>query len=315
MRKAVLFLFIIFKLSLALANTEAQKLHDYIAIGNDSAAINLIEENCLDVDFINHKEPKRDWTPLINAIFYNRTEAIYTLINCNADLNLVSNGGQTALYFAASSKEQSAELIILSLLRAGAEVNIKSHSGISPLMRAADLGNAQFVRYFYSHGAELMEYDYWNRSALYMAASEGHKEVVKVLVSLGFPVDKRNTNESSTLHELLDVGVDFNWDGFEALLEAGADVNSRNYINGTPIMAAAAANRLEAIDRLVLDGAKVNDQSDYGWTALMFAARNCHLKTIELLLSYSADPTLKNQDGETAKRVGWACNGLDTVLP
>lgn len=59
-----------------------------------------------------------------------------------------------------------------------------------------------------------------------------------------------------------------------ALLQDGADCNSRNGDGATLLMLAAGAGRLEAVKTLIELGADINATDPQGWTALMKALHN-----------------------------------------
>ena len=90
-------------------------------------------------------------------------------------------------------------------------------------------------------------------------------------------------------------------------LQAGADVNTRDAYGQTPLMYAAAANTTNAVVRLIGDGARVNAKSSAGWTALMYAARD-NPGALESLLTRGADPSLSNNDGQTALDIARSSN-------
>ena len=113
---------------------------------------------------------------------------------------------------------------------------------------------------------------------------------------------------------LLDAGADPN-DGADAglailkaspevadyLLDAGADVNRIGNEQGTALMFEVEMNNAELIQLYVDRGANVNYQREMdGNCALHFAARLGFENIVNVLLNGGADPTVKNNDGQTA---------------
>src|SRR5436309_237180 len=84
----------------------------------------------------------------------------------------------------------------------------------------------------------------------------------------------------------------------KALLRAGADPNSRNYVGATALMYAAGFASPDYIRLLLESGAKVNATSNGGATALMWATGNT--ANVRLLLERGADVNAKAKDGTTA---------------
>lgn len=82
------------------------------------------------------------------------------------------------------------------------------------------------------------------------------------------------------------------------LLEAGADPNgTRNH----PVLTSAAYRGTVRSIQLLLAHPKieVNKRDIDGQTALLVAAKRGHTRIVELLLEAGADPSLKNERGET----------------
>jgi uncharacterized protein len=75
--------------------------------------------------------------------------------------------------------------IVIELVRAGADVNAKSSSGKTALMRAAEEGNSGIVRFLLENGA-LEEVNTKGgesgKSALMRASEKGHLDIVKQLL-------------------------------------------------------------------------------------------------------------------------------------
>ena len=65
----------------------------------------------------------------------------------------------------------------------------------------------------------------------------------------------------------------------------------------TPMQVAAAYGCNKVIDLLVNNNAQIDKVNDLGWTPLMHAARNGLPSTVEKLIKYGADVSLKNGFG------------------
>jgi ankyrin repeat protein len=90
------------------------------------------------------------------------------------------------------------------------------------------------------------------------------------------------------------------------LLVLGADVNEFACPTSrclTPIVAAAEANQVEAVQLLLARGANVNKRLRRGQTALMFASYHGDTEMVRVLLSSGADPNVVCE-GESA--LSWA---------
>jgi tankyrase len=92
-----------------------------------------------------------------------------------------------------------------------------------------------------------------------------------------------------------------NLDIVKLLLDHGADIEavSRNAIANTPISAAAWGNHLEIVGCLLDHGANVNAINRWGATALHRAVDANRKPLAELLLTRGADPTIRDNAGQT----------------
>jgi len=69
----------------------------------------------------------------------------------------------------------------------------------------------------------------------------------------------------------------------KGLLEKGADPNSTDAFNRTPLMIASLAGHVEVVDSLIKAGANIYARAKFGQTAFQFASEQGHAKIVELL--------------------------------
>jgi len=103
-------------------------------------------------------------------------------------------------------------------------------------------------------------------SLLMLAAYHGHVALVRLLLGWGSDPNGRNTQGEAPL-----AGVAFKGliDIAEALVAGGADVNTASQANGrTPLMMAAAFNRIDMVRWLLAHGAAPDLRDAAGLTAL-----------------------------------------------
>lgn len=89
----------------------------------------------------------------------------------------------------------------------------------------------------------------------------------------------------------------------EVLLEAGANVLSREKTGATTIHAAALAGMLDMVDLFVERGVSISATSDRGWTALMAATLAGSEPIVRRLLELGADPCVGDYEGLTAAEI------------
>jgi serine/threonine-protein phosphatase 6 regulatory ankyrin repeat subunit B len=82
---------------------------------------------------INERDPrvKFGWTPLIAAIYQDRTNMVHFLIAAGADVNMPDNSGETPIMWATISDDNLG--IVEDLIAHGADVNAKDKRGATVL--------------------------------------------------------------------------------------------------------------------------------------------------------------------------------------
>lgn len=98
----------------------------------------------------------------------------------------------------------------------------------------------------------------------------------------------------------------------KALLAAGASANSRNTLEMTPLMMAAASGSREIVDTLLAAGADISARSPFG-TALTFAAFDSKPEIIRRLLEKGAAVTGSRPDRISVLMLAARSGGVDSI--
>ena len=124
------------------------------------------------------------------------------------------------------------EVVLRTLLKAGANVNQANKQDNTPLIFATEYGHEAVVRALLAAGADVNQANEDGSTPLIYAAVRGHEAVVGALLAAGANVNQANKHDNTPLsfaarrgHEAV-VG---------ALLAAGADVNQANEDGSTPL--------------------------------------------------------------------------------
>ena len=143
---------------------------------------------------------------------------------------------------------------IRALLRDGADVNAPQGDGMTALHWTALNGDLDTVNVLLYAGAATEPLTRVGRyTPLHLASSRGHAAVVSRLLEAGSKPGATTETGVQPLHLSAQAG---NPDAVKALLERGANVNARDETHGrTPLVFAAANNRLEAMRVLLGKGA------------------------------------------------------------
>ncbi|CAM9792050.1 unnamed protein product, partial [Discosporangium mesarthrocarpum] len=92
----------------------------------------------------------------------------------------------------------------------------------------------------------------------------------------------------------------------EALLDAGADVNSRDSSDGTPLHRSCLSGALESVEVLLDHGSDLEARDVCDFTPLLAACEGGDHEVVELLLRKGADTTAQTNAGATSLHVACA---------
>ena len=222
-------------------------------------------------------------------------EMVQLLIAHGAEVNVSTTDGETPLMFAV---DQGPEMVQL-LLDAGAKIEAEDRAGMTALSHAAwrenetSLGSAKLLL---ANGAEI---NHLSKAGypLTLACTSGNTSMVELLMEHGADV-----NPSGGFTPLMGAARGSQVELIEWLLKEGADPNAVNRNGWTALMEAAELENTdgEIIAMLIEAGAKVNARCAEGKTALMCALMWAPPATIRQLLDLGADVRMKDEDGSTA---------------
>jgi ankyrin repeat protein len=164
---------------------------------------------------------------------------------------------------------------------------------LSALHYAASEGHTEVVRVLLDRGADPRVSALGGMTPLFLAAAGGHSEVAKLLVKEGADPDARspwNPVRVAASEGYVEV--------VRALLELGADPEGHNV---PPLMAAASGGHLAIMELLVKAGAKVNRVTlDDFSSALTVAASRGQVEAVQWLIRHGANVNHDDVHGRTA---------------
>ena len=141
--------------------------------------VEVLLENGADINTPAKHRYDLDWRMLPLMVSVEHIKVLELLISKGANLDQHDPDlGYTALHMAGSfGYYQSVEI----LLKAGANVNSKTHLKETPLMQAAEKGNLKAVKVLLNHGAKVKVKDCRGETAISKARKKDRYEIVRAL--------------------------------------------------------------------------------------------------------------------------------------
>lgn len=260
-------------------------------------------------------------TPLMYAAAVGSEAMMRHLIQSGADAKVRNAFDASALHWSGG------ELSRMTLLvNHGADVNLRSRRGRTPLLLAASqAGGLAAVRMLIGKGATLAGPPAKDgKTPLAAAAEVNDTELMEFLIEAGGDAVLAPPGGPMAL---LNAALFGNHKMVKALLAKGVDVNSTSppetfrVKNGpiaigslTPLILSAASGDTAVVRTLIEAGARVNAQDVRGMTPLMLAVATDHpnREIVRLLLQNKADTTIRSKAGETA--LDWALKFKDPSI-
>eukprot|EP00284_Hemiselmis_tepida_P018673 CAMPEP_0174936494 /NCGR_PEP_ID=MMETSP1355-20121228/57632_1 /TAXON_ID=464990 /ORGANISM="Hemiselmis tepida, Strain CCMP443" /LENGTH=296 /DNA_ID=CAMNT_0016183275 /DNA_START=1 /DNA_END=888 /DNA_ORIENTATION=+ len=163
------------------------------------------------------------------------------------------------------------------------------------LCEAAAEGDLAQIRELVESNASPDACDYDKRSAMHLASSEGHIDVVKFLISQNAAIGAVDRWGG---YPLMDAVRGKHNDVKELLLQHGAKYSEEDIVKmGQELCLAAHRGQLDKVRELISCGANPNS---FDWdrrSALHLASAEGHADIVEELLQHKADPTFKDRWG------------------
>ena len=291
---------------------------------------------------INAKSDEFRETPLHLVSYCGNEEIAKALLKHKADVNIQDVDGWTPLHYAAINNNVSIVNLLLSLpgpppdaratttsstkranmktsdrpelRQSGIKVDIPNHLGRTPLHIASSFGYQDTVAAIVQYKTGLDEKDPEKsldktddsgRTALYLAAAEGHARVVKEIARTGASLSIQN---ETALHVASEHG---HREVVQVLLESGADVMARkaNERDELPLHLAARNGFTEVIEELL--------DTRHQWSIARTASEGNKVKSLEQRSpkkgSVQEEIRARTRDGDTALHLAAATGSEETV--
>ncbi|KAH6880148.1 ankyrin repeat-containing domain protein [Thelonectria olida] len=254
-----------------------------------SAASNVLDDETMEVLIkagakLNIADDEKGQTPLHVAIQQSRWNLATKLIQAGADLEVRQPDGKTALHLAISMRNHEFAQLLISrganvdrvlrdhtpltmaislrctaisavLIDSGAEPNLASRNGNTPLLAAASTGHDETVRYLLAHGADPSACPSQSGyTAMHMAAHKDKPHILQLLVSSGAPVDPLDRACETPLLVAAKLG---NGGSARRLIKLGADTERIGPDGMSVLSHAVKAGDLKLVNALLEMGTRM----------------------------------------------------------
>nr|XP_061826937.1 ankyrin repeat domain-containing protein 50 [Nerophis lumbriciformis]XP_061826939.1 ankyrin repeat domain-containing protein 50 [Nerophis lumbriciformis] len=245
-------------------------------------------------------------TPLLAAAAMGHMKTVSRLLFWGAAVDAIDYEGRTALSLAAARGSTD---VVRALLERGLDENHKDDLGWTPLHAAACEGHRAVCAALTQQGsmARVGEMDIEGRTALILAAQEGHLSAVRLLLDRRSPIDHRAYDGHSALSAAL---LEGHAEVAELLMRRGADTDVRD-AEGRPLLyLLVLEDRLDMATVLIeKGGVPMESRDSEGRTAVHVASWQGNVDMVVLLLKHGANPNAQDTEGRPPLHsVAWTGN-------
>ncbi len=174
-------------------------------------------------------------------------------------------------------------------------VKAKDQNQRTPLYIAAAEGHLNIVEYLIEKGADVNAWNNAHQNPLLSAAYYGHSEIVNLLLEKGAEFKEQDIYGRNVLHYPAREGYP---KVVEILVKKGLDINQEDRGGVTPLRFAIERGHTEIIDIFITLKA-LDVESDLGRKSLHFAASNGHKNIVDLLIAKGASIHTKDDEAGT----------------
>uniref|UniRef100_A0AAX7UAW6 Caskin-2 n=1 Tax=Astatotilapia calliptera TaxID=8154 RepID=A0AAX7UAW6_ASTCA len=262
--------------------------------------------------------------PLHYAAWQGKADSVLLLLRAGAAVNSPSNDGQIPLHLSAQYGHYEVSEM---LLQHQSNPCFMNKAKKTPLDLACEFGRLKVTQLLLSSNmvAALLEGERGNGSLdspsttpLHLAARNGHKDIIKLLLKAGIDIN-RATKAGTSLHEAALYGKT---DVVRLLLDAGINVNMRNTYNQTALdivnqfTTSTASREIKQLLREASSSLQVRAVKDY-WNLHDPTALNLRAGDLIMVLEQHSDGRWKGHIHDTQRgtdRVGFFPPSVVEVL-
>ena len=221
-------------------------------------------------------------TPLSEAAGNGHEKVCAILVANGAELEKTNNDGCTPLYRAVSNGHKGT---VTFLLKSGADIDKATRAGRSPALLACWSGQAECLEILMNNKCNINKQDNDKWSCLFSACANNHIACLDLLLKnrqLGDINGATNTNDRGQT-PLYMAAKQGHLEVLARLLERGAHVNAVDNDGDTPIFVASQEGNLEVMELLIKNGADISLANKVGLKPKDIAAMSFNTEAVEYL--------------------------------
>ncbi len=257
-------------------------------------------------------EKANNTSALFKVIKSGHLEAIQLLLEAGAGIS----EDISPLHIAVLQNDLSKMKILLA---DGLSPNITNETTFTPFHYALYLNNIEALELLKQYGADLslkIDSGYEEILPMEIALLSNATKASLWLLENGVDIYQKYTHDETALSYAASEG---NIELVNILLDKGANVNDLNDHGESVLYAATYSNNPDMIKLLVDKGAPLNIQNEDGRTEFFHAAFNilfneCDSAMLKILLELGADPSIKDNRGQTALEYFKMLHGYTTLF-
>jgi ankyrin repeat protein len=183
---------------------------------------------------------------------------------------------------------------VLRLLKAGADVNVKTYEGVTPLMYSVQNEHFEVCKILLLNGADPNLKPYNGIPALITAVKLGNLDIAEYLIRKEADID---ISDYEGITALMYAAAFNYYEICDMLLYYNASVNKQDNQGNTALIVAAYYGNSDIVDLLINNKATLEKADNKGFTPLHCASQNGNIEIAKLLVFNGASPDLKNKPG------------------
>lgn len=245
-------------------------------------------------------------TVVQRAVAYGKTDVTTLLLDRGADMDARDMDDATALLIAATKGRAS---LVEMLVGRGADVNAEDRHGETALLRAAVKGHADIITMLLDAGAVIDHKSKAKDCAFLQATAAGNLAAAETLLVRGC---KRNVSDGQHRSALMLASTNNHPDVVTMLCAHKVD-SSFSHLS---LLRCAHMGLAKVCGALVAAGVNRETKTKYGNTALMVACNRGHYECARTLLEggCKTDPTNLNGDTALTMASTWQCAPVSTHI-